>query len=181
MWDLLLVLLCSVGACCEITTGEEGGPHVQEQDRKWAEHVKPLLLGCRVQRWEKFAQLVCCAVITSYFLAHRVTWWLLIWGWCGDPALTKMCFSYLVQLPCLHVCVPGRGGIWLHLHSIPSIAVAIYFFFLELCDAASCSVLCAIRIAQQWSVRGKQLHKGFAWFWEVVGACVCLVGEGVRF
>lgn len=113
MWDLLLVLLCSVGACCEITTGEEGGPHVQEQDRKWAEHVKPLLLGCRVQRWEKFAQLVCCAVITSYFLAHRVTWWLLIWGWCRDPAVTKMCFSYLVQLPCLPPCVCAREGRYL--------------------------------------------------------------------
>lgn len=78
------------------------------------------------------------------------------------------------------VCVPG-GGILLHLHSVPSIAVAVYFFLLELCDAASCSVLCAIRIAQQWSVRGKQLHEGFAWFWEVAGAYVCLVGKGVRF
>lgn len=46
-----------------------------------------------------------CAVITSYFLAPPVTWWLLIPRWCGDPALAKMCFSYLVQLPCLHVCV----------------------------------------------------------------------------
>ena len=73
------------------------------------------------------------------------------------------------------VCVPG-GGIQLHLCSIPSIAVAGYFFLLELCDAASCSVLCAIRIAQQWSVRGKQLREGFAWFWEVAGAYVCLVG-----
>lgn len=78
------------------------------------------------------------------------------------------------------VCVPG-GGIRLHLRSVPSIAVAIYFFLLELCDAASCSVLCAIGIAQQWSVRGKQLHEGFAWFWEVAGAYVCLVGKGVWF
>lgn len=93
-----------------------------------------------------------------------------------------MCFSYLVQLPCVRacVCVPG-GGILLHLHSVPSIAVAVYFFLLELCDAASCSVLCAIRIAQQWSVRGRQLREGFAWFWEVAGAYVCLVGKGVRF
>lgn len=95
-----------------------------------------------------------------------------------------MCFSYLVQLPCLHacmcVCVPG-GGIRLHLRSVPSIAVAVYFFLLELCDAASCSVLCAIRIAQQWTVRAKQLHEGFACFWEVAGAYVCLVGKGVRF
>lgn len=51
-----------------------------------------------------------CAVITSYFLTPRVTWWLLISGWYGDPALTKMCFSYLVQLPCLHACVCVCAG-----------------------------------------------------------------------
>lgn len=77
------------------------------------------------------------------------------------------------------VCVLG-GGIRLHLHGISSVAVAIYFFLLELCDAASCSVLCAIRIAQQPSVRGRQLHVGFACFWEVARAYVCLVGEGVQ-
>lgn len=50
------------GAVCEITAGEEGGPHVQEQERKWPEHVKPGLLGCRLQRWQEFAQLVCAAI-----------------------------------------------------------------------------------------------------------------------
>ena len=50
-----------------------------------------------------------CALITSYFLAPWVTWWLLI-SRCGDPALTKMCCSYLAQLPCLHACVRVCGG-----------------------------------------------------------------------
>jgi len=81
-------------------------------------------------------------------------------------------------LACVRACLRG-GGIWLHLRSVPSIAVAVCFFLLELCDAASCSVLCAIRIAQQWSTRGKQLREGFAWFWEVAGDCVCLFGKGV--
>lgn len=122
-----------------------------------------------------------CAVITPYFLAPWVTWWLLILGWCEDPALTKICFSYLVQLPCLHACVCWGGGIRLPPCSVPSIAVAVYFFLLELCDAASCSVLCAIRIAQRWCERGKQLHEGFAWFWELAGTHVCLVGKRVQF
>lgn len=78
------------------------------------------------------------------------------------------------------VCVLG-GGIQLHLCSVPSVAVTVYFLLLELCDAASCSVLCAIRIAQQWRVRGRQLHEGFACFWERAGAYVCLVGKGVQF
>lgn len=58
--------------------------------------------------------------------------------------------------------------------------VAVYFFLLELCDAASCSLLCAIGIAQQWSVTGQQLHEGSAWFWEVAEANVCLVVKRVR-
>lgn len=76
------------------------------------------------------------------------------------------------------VCV--GGGTKLHLCGVPSSAVAIYFFLLELCDAASCSLLCAIRIAQQWSVTGQQLQEGSACFWEDTEAYVCLVVQGVQ-
>lgn len=107
MWNLFLVLLCSARECWE-----EGGPHVQEQERKWAEHVKPLLLGCRPQRWEKFAVRV-CAVITFYFLAPWDTWWLLIPGQCGDPAFKEdvLPLSRAASLRaciCLCVCVRER-------------------------------------------------------------------------
>lgn len=84
-------------------------------------------------------------------------------------------------LACVRVCV-CRGEVFGSICAAsPALLWPSYFFLLELCDAASCSVLCAIGIAQQWSVRGKQLQEGFAWFWEVAGAYVCLVGKGVWF
>lgn len=94
--------------------------------------------------------------------------------------------------PCFHKDVPllsraaslfagvrAGGGTELHLRGVPSSAVAVYFFLLELCDAASCSVLCgAIRIAQQRSVTGQQLREGSACFWEVTEASFAWLFKG---
>lgn len=83
-------------------------------------------------------------------------------------------------LACVCVCRGGEvfGSIYI---ASPALLWPSTFSSLSCVTQPSCSVLCAIRIAQQWSVRGKQLRKGFAWFWEVAEACVCLVGKGVRF
>lgn len=101
-----------------------------------------------------------------------------------------MCFPYLVQLPCVRafvvcafvcvcVCVSGRDTL-LHLHSVPSSAGAVCVFLLELCDAASCSVLCHQDCSTVECER-EPTARGLAWFWEVAEAYVCLVKKRVWF
>lgn len=98
--------------------------------------------------------------------------------------LRKMCFPYLTQLPCVRasVCVcECQGEI---LGSIctasPVLLWPSVFSFLS-CVTQQDVLCCAIRIAQHWGVRGNQQQEGFAWFWEMAGAYVCLVKKGVWF
>lgn len=162
MWSFFLVLLSSARESCK-----EGGPHVQEQERKWAEHMKPLLLGCLPQRWEVCSLCVCsdnlllpcplrCLLAADTGLMCR-------------PCFQGRCASLISCsfLVCVHLCVcvcvcVCRGEI---LGSICTASPAVLWpsVFSFLCCVTQQVVLCcAIRIAQQCRVRGNQQQKGFA-------------------
>lgn len=89
---------------------------------------------------------VCTTCVCSdnpYFLAPRVTWWLLMSGLCGDPVLMKMCL--LSGAASLFAGQGGRGSTGLHLRSIPSIAVALWLsIFSSLSSVTQQVVLCSV-------------------------------------
>lgn len=149
MWNFFLELLSSARKCCK-----EGGPHVQEQERKWAEHVKPLLLGCLPQRWEVCSLCVCSDNLLlpcplRYLLAADtgVMWRPCFQGRCDS--LISCSFLACVRV-CARLCVcVCQGEI---LGSIctasPAMPWPSVFSFLS-CVTQQVVLCCAVRIAQQ--------------------------------
>lgn len=138
MWNFFLVLLSSARESCK-----EGGPHVQEQERKWAEHVKPLLLGCLPQRWEVCSLCVCSDNLLlpcplKCLLAADTG---LMWRPCFQGRCASLIWCSFLACVCPCVCVSGRDT-RLRLHSVPSSAVPVCFLLLKLCDAAK--LFCAV-------------------------------------
>lgn len=99
--------------------------------------------------------------------------------------LRKMCFPYLTQLPCVRasvcVCVSVRERYSAPSAQPPQRCCGHLFFSFLSCVTQQVVLCCAVRIAQHWGVRGSQQQEGFASFWEVAGAYVCLVKKGEWF